>query len=60
MLSGEDNAGERWKKTIGLISIKRNFARAAHFFVHFIAVVLHDYIQRETSRNFLVNGGWQL
>ena len=22
---------------------KRNFGRAAHFFVHFFAVVLHDY-----------------
>ena len=31
------------KKTIGLISKKNNFARAAHFFVHFFAVVLHDY-----------------
>ena len=25
-----------------LISKKNNFARAAHFFVHFFAVVLHD------------------
>ena len=44
MLSGEGNAGERWKTTIGLISKKYNFARAAHFFfVHFFAVALHDY-----------------
>ena len=43
MLSGESNAGERWKTTIGLISKKNNFACAAHFFVHFFAVVLHDY-----------------
>ena len=43
MLSGEGNAGERWKTTIGLISKKNNSARAAHFFVHFFAVVLHDY-----------------
>ena len=43
MLSDEGNAGERWKTTIGLISKKNNFARAAHFFVHFFAVVLHDY-----------------
>ena len=43
MLSGEGNAGERWKTTIGLISKKSNFARAAHFFVHFFGVVLHDY-----------------
>ena len=31
MLSGECNAGERWKTTIGLISKKGTFARAAHF-----------------------------
>ena len=43
MLSGEGDAGEWWKTTIGLISKKRNFARAAHFFVNFFAVVLHDY-----------------
>ena len=35
MLSGEGNAGERWKTTVGLISKKSNFARVAHFFVHF-------------------------
>ena len=39
MLSGEGNAGE----CIGLISKKSNFASAAHFFVHFFAVDLHDY-----------------
>ena len=39
MLSGEGNAGKRWKTTIGLINKKSNFARAPHFF----AVVLHDY-----------------
>ena len=43
MLSGEGNAGERWKTTIGLISKKSNFARAAHFFCTFLAVILHDY-----------------
>ena len=31
--------GNSKKKTIGLISIK-NFACAAHFFVHFFAVVV--------------------
>ena len=34
MLSGEGNAGEWWKTTIGLISKKSNFARAAHFFLY--------------------------
>ena len=44
MLSDEGNAGEWWKTAIGLISKKSNFARAAHFFfVHFFAVVFHDY-----------------
>ena len=31
------------KTTIGLISKENNFTRAAHFFVHFFAVVLPDY-----------------
>ena len=39
MLSAEGNEN-RQKTTTGLIS---NLARAAHFFVHFFAVVLHDY-----------------
>ena len=44
MLSIEGNAGEWWKTTIGLISNKINFARAANFFcIHFFAVVLHNY-----------------
>ena len=34
MLSGEGNAGEWWKTTIGLISKKSNFASAAHFFLY--------------------------
>ena len=34
MLSGEGNAGEWWKTTIGLVSKKSNFARAAHFFLY--------------------------
>ena len=44
LLSGEDN--ENLEKTLGLISKKNNFARAAHFFnAHFFAVVqvLHDH-----------------
>ena len=42
MLSGEGKENGE-KTTIGLISKKSNFARPAHFFVHFFAVVLHDY-----------------
>ena len=46
MLSGEGNENSE-KKTIGLISKKANM-HVQHTFVHFFAVVLHDY------RNFLV------
>ena len=42
MLSGEDNAGERGKTTIGLISKKATFHMQLTFFVRFFAVVLHD------------------
>ena len=53
MLSGEGNVGERWKTTIGLISEKSNFTRAAHFFCTFICRCLAR-LQLETSTNFLV------
>ena len=53
MLSGEGNAGNWWKATIGLISKKSNFARAAHFFCTFLCRCFSR-LQRETSRNFLV------
>ena len=43
MLSGEGNAGERWKTTRGLISKKATLHVQHTFLVHFIAVVLHDY-----------------
>ena len=41
MLSGEGNENGE-KKTIGLIS-KKATMRVQHTFVHFFAVVLHDY-----------------
>ena len=41
MLSGEGN--ENGEKNNNRSNYqKSNFARAAHFFVHFFAVVLHD------------------
>ena len=40
MLSG---VGERWKTTIGIISKKETLHVQHPFFVHFFAVVLHDY-----------------
>ena len=43
MLSGEGNAEERSKTTIGLISKKATLHVQHTFFVHFFAVVLHDY-----------------
>ena len=39
--NGEGNENGQ-KPKIGLISKKNNFAHAAHFVVHFFAVVLHD------------------
>ena len=44
MLSGEGMQRRKKvkKNNVGLIS-KSKFARAAHFFVHFFAFVLHDY-----------------
>ena len=53
MLSGEGNAGERWKTTIDPISKKSNSARAALFFSTFLCRCFAR-LQRETSRNFLV------
>ena len=43
MLSGEGNAGERWKTTIGLISKKATLHVQVTFFIHSFAFVLHDY-----------------
>ena len=43
MLSGEGNAGERWKTTRGLISKKTTLHMQHTYFVYFFAVVLHDY-----------------
>ena len=55
MLSGEGNAGEWWKTTMGVMSKKSNFARAAHFFCGFLCrFFFFALLQRETSRNFLV------
>ena len=50
MLSGEGNAAERGKTTIGLIAKKKKTLQHT-FFVHFFAVVLHDYTVKlpETS-----------
>ena len=50
MLSGEGNVGERWKTTIGLIRKKKQqlIARAAHFFVHFFAVISLKLLRRYT------------
>ena len=49
MLSGEGNAGERWKTTTGLISQKSNFARAGHFFCTFLC---RCFARLRTTMNF--------
>ena len=45
MLSGEGKENGQ-NKSVGLISKKKNFARAADFFVHFCVVVLHDHNEK--------------
>ena len=45
MLSGDGNENSQ-KESVGLISKKKNFARAAHFFGHFFAVFWHDYNEK--------------
>ena len=54
MLSdGGNENGEKKTTTIGLISKRATFARAAHFFCTFLCRCFAR-IQRETSRDFLV------
>ena len=53
MLRGEGN-GNGEKTTIGLTSTKTTcMARAAHFFVDFFAVVLHDYNVKLSESSWL-------
>ena len=57
MLSGEGNAGERWKTTVCLISKKQLCTGSTLFFVVVFCTFLCRWfarLQRETSRNFLV------
>ena len=56
MLSGESNAGERWKATIGLIGKKSNFARATHLFCAFLYRCFAR-LQCETSTSYTFFGG---
>ena len=56
MLSGESNAGERWKTTIGLIGKKSNFARATHLFCAFLYRCFAR-LQCETSTSYKFFGG---
>ena len=53
MLSGEGNAGERWKTTRGLISKKATLHVQHTFFFTFLCRCFAR-LQLETSRNFLV------
>ena len=54
MLSGEGNAGEWWKTTIGLISKKKQLCKCSTLFCTFLCRWFAR-LQRETSRNFLGN-----
>ena len=53
MLSGEGNARERWKTTIGIISKETTLHVQHTFFCTFLCRCFAR-LQRETSRNFLV------
>ena len=58
MLSGEGNAGDRRKTTIGLNSQKKKQQQLStcstlFFFFHFLAVVLHDYNAKLPETVFL-------
>ena len=53
MLSGEGNAGERWKNSNRSNYQKSNFARVAHFFCTFLCRCFAR-LQRQTSRNFFM------
>ena len=53
MLSGEGNAGERWKTAIGLFSKKKQHCTCSTPFCTFLCHCFAR-LQRETSRNFLV------
>ena len=57
MLSCEGNGGEPWKTTIGLISLKATLHVQHIFFVHFFAVVLHDYNVKLPEGLFTWGGG---
>ena len=50
MLSGEGNGGERWNRTIGLIS-KKELCTCSTIFCTFLCRCFAR-LQRETSRNF--------
>ena len=52
MLSGEGNAGERWKTAMGLIS-KKETLHMQHTFLY-ISLPLFCTTTSETSRNVLV------
>ena len=54
MLSGESNAGERWKTTIGLIGKKATLHAQHTCFVHFFTVALHNYNVKLKSCKVLI------
>ena len=52
MPNGDGNENGRKNNRPNKQKKRDNFARAAHFFVHFFAVVLHDYVLTCTFYSF--------
>ena len=59
MLSGEGNAWEWWKTTLGLIGKKATLHVQHTFFVHFFAVVLHDYNMKLPDTSYKLHVLWR-
>ena len=59
MLSGEGNAWEWWKTTLGLISKKATLHVQHTFFVHFFGVVLHDYNMKLPDTSYKLHILWR-
>ena len=59
MLSGEGNAWEWWKTTLGLIGKKATLHVQHTFFVHFFAVVLHDCKMKLPDTSYKLHVLWR-
>ena len=59
MLSGEGNAWEWWKTTLGLIGKKATLHVQHTFFVHFFAIVLHDCKMKLPDTSYKLHVLWR-